>query len=137
MQNPNSLTVQKLKEKYYPHTSIMGATLGTKLSFAWRSLMSASEVLHHELVWRVGDGIDIHIWGDKWLPTPTNFAIQSPQRLLLEDARVIELIDQDSSWWNLPLIQEIFHEEEAHIICKIPLSLLQSKDVLIWHGTKN
>jgi hypothetical protein len=37
--------------KYYSHTSIMGATLEIRLSFAWRSLMSASEVLHNGLVW--------------------------------------------------------------------------------------
>jgi hypothetical protein len=25
-----------------------------------------------------GDGRDIRIWGDKWLPTPIFFSIQSP-----------------------------------------------------------
>jgi hypothetical protein len=57
MQNPNLLEVQILKSKYYSHTSIMGAALGTRLSFAWKSLMSASEVLHKGLCgeWEMGE----------------------------------------------------------------------------------
>jgi hypothetical protein len=50
---------------------------------------------------------------------------------------VVELIDQDSNWWNLSLILEIFHEEEGRRICKIPLSHVQSKDVMIWCSTTN
>jgi hypothetical protein len=88
-------------------------------------------------VWRVGDERDIQIWGEKWIPTPMSFSIQSPRRILTEDARVMELINQDTKWWNSCLIKEIFHEEEARVICTIPLSLVPTKDSLIWRGTSN
>lgn len=50
--------------------------------------MSTGDVFKIGLLWRVGDGCDIRIWGDKWLPTLTSFLVQSPRQLLEEDARV-------------------------------------------------
>jgi hypothetical protein len=44
LQDPTSLARQVLKSKYYPQFSIFEATLGTRPSFAWRSLMSAGDV---------------------------------------------------------------------------------------------
>lgn len=40
-------------------------------------------------------------------------------------------------WWNNPLINMIFLEEEAQIICQIPLSLGPTSDILTWRGTSN
>lgn len=31
---------------------------------------------------------------------PSTYSIQSPRRMLEEDARGLELIDQDTKWWN-------------------------------------
>lgn len=97
-QNPYSLAAQIIEAKYYPQSTILEATLGTQPSFAWRSLMAACDVSKNGFVWRVRDGRDIRIWGDKWIPTPISFSIQSPQRILHVDAKVVELIDQDTKW---------------------------------------
>lgn len=56
LQNPNSLAGQVIKSKYYPQSSILDANLGKRPSFAWRSLMSASDVFKNGLTWRVDDG---------------------------------------------------------------------------------
>jgi hypothetical protein len=71
----------------------MEAPLGRKPSFAWRSISSAQSVIKNGLVWRVGNGRDINIWGEKWLPIPTTFAVQTPRRFMVEQARVVGLID--------------------------------------------
>lgn len=99
--------------------------------------MSACDVLKNGLILRVGDGSDVRIWGDKWLLSPTSFSIQSLHRILAMDARVKELINQYTKWWNYCLIKEILNAEEAHIICQIPLSPIKAKDTLIWRGTTN
>lgn len=52
------------------------------------------------LKWRVGDGIKTQIWGSKWLPTPSSFAIQSPVSLLTEDSKVEELIVKQKREWD-------------------------------------
>ncbi|XP_042983222.1 uncharacterized protein LOC122312632 [Carya illinoinensis] len=37
----------------------------------------------------------------------------------------------------MDLVQETFEEEEASVILQTPINSLNSKDKLIWHGTKN
>ncbi len=58
-----------------------------------------------------------------------------PMRLLAEYAKVEELIDQDTRWWNSSLIKEIFQEDEVDIICQLSLSKYSQKNVMIWKGT--
>jgi hypothetical protein len=50
---------------------------------------------------------------------------------------VEEFIDQNTKWWNSHLIKQIFHAEEARIICQLPLNLVPIKDSLIWRDTLN
>lgn len=64
----------------------------------------ACELLKDELIWCIGDGKTIKIWGDKWLPTSSTYAVQIPRTILAEDAKVKEFINQDSKWWNVSLI---------------------------------
>jgi hypothetical protein len=49
--------------------------MGERPSYAWSSRLSACDVQKNGLVWRVGDGQDIWIWSDKWIPTPISFSI--------------------------------------------------------------
>ena len=42
------------------------------------------------------------------------------------------LIDPITKEWNAPLVRQVFMEEEAKLICNIPLSRHQRKDKLIW-----
>jgi len=135
MQEPNSMATQILKAKYFPSSNFLEAPMGSKPSFAWRSLCNAKDLLSQGLVWRIGDGNSVKIWGDRWLPTPTSFSVQSCPRILDVSSHVAVLIDQEQRSWKLPLLQEVFMEEEAKIIANIPLSPLFPKDKLIWRGT--
>lgn len=76
------------------------ANLGSRPSFAWRSIFNAKDLFKECLIWRIEDGKDVKIWQDKWLPTPTTYAIQSLRASFLVNATVSVLIDQDSHWWN-------------------------------------
>lgn len=87
------------------------------------------------LNWRIGDGSTVWIWHDKWLPTPTAFAVQSPCTRLDAGAKVEELMDKDLGGWNTKLIQEIFNTSEAETICSIPLSRYSHSYKMIWRST--
>jgi hypothetical protein len=76
--SPDSLTAQIFKSKYYPNCSILEAQLGGKPSFAWRSIQGASKIVSDGLIWRIGTGSKVRIWGDKWLNTPSTYKVQSP-----------------------------------------------------------
>jgi hypothetical protein len=47
-------------------------------------------------IWRIGNGRKVSIWGDRWIPRPTSFTIQSPRHNQPKDMKVSELIVQTS-----------------------------------------
>jgi hypothetical protein len=137
LQCMDSLVGKIHQAKYYPSCFILEAKLGNRPSFVWRSIMVAQPVLQRGLIWRIGEGSDIRIWGDRWIPNPTTYMIQSPRRVLGRQARVSELIDQDTRQWKGNLVSEIFLEEEAKVTKSLPISSITTKDKLIWRCTKN
>lgn len=137
MHHPESLMVQVLRAKYYPNQDFLSASLGRNPSFAWRSIFNARSLLQEGLIWRVGNGASIRIWHDKWTPHPSTFMIQSPVRVLTQDARVCDLINDTTHTWNFPLIREIFWPEEALRICNLPLSPTGQPDIMVWRGSTN
>ena len=69
------LTAKILKANYYPSCSIMDASVGNRPSYVWRSFMAAQMVLQNGLIWRIRNGNDSHLWGDKWIPKPTTYMV--------------------------------------------------------------
>ena len=132
-----SLASQIIQAKYYPNNSILGAKLGSKPSFAWRSIHGAGEIVRDGLIWRIGDGKSVNIWRDRWIPTPSTFMIQSPPKILSRDANVRELIDQDTHRWNKSLVDNIFIKTESVTTQSIPVSNTNRQDIQIWRGTLN
>ncbi|KAF3947699.1 hypothetical protein CMV_026199, partial [Castanea mollissima] len=61
--------------------------------------------------WRVGDGSIVQIY--RWLPREGEGRVASPPSLLPEDCTVLSLIDEDSKWWNMELIDNLFPPDEA------------------------
>jgi ribonuclease HI len=134
---PESLIARIMKAKYFPDCSVLEASLGKKPSFAWRSIHSSMDLLQEGLVWRVGNGKTIRIWKDRWLNTPTTYRVQSPPKILADNATVSLLIDANTKWWNLPLLERIFSKEERAVIQSFPISATDQADLQIWRGTKN
>ena len=91
--NQNSLVYRVLKARYFPQCDFIEATLGNSPSFVWRSIMSTQNLVREGVWWRVGNGSNIRIWEDKWLPSSSTYKIASPKQFLHQDTRVSELID--------------------------------------------
>jgi ribonuclease HI len=85
-------------------------------------------------VWRIGNGEKVHIWGDRWLPIPSTFCVQSPNNFLDSNAMVSELIDPDSRWWKKNLVEEVFSPDEAIAVQAIPISATNQPDKQVWRG---
>jgi hypothetical protein len=45
IQNPNSLTARTFKDKYYPSTTFLQASQRSRISFVWRSILNARNLL--------------------------------------------------------------------------------------------
>ena len=84
----------------------------------------------------MGNGKRIHIWDDKWLPTPTTHKVISTLRVFDDFPMVLSFIDENSKWWKLDLVKSLFLHSEAKEILKIPLSHSLPEDSLIWLGNK-
>jgi hypothetical protein len=93
LQNPDLLVARILKAKYFPHGSIMDANVGRMPSYAWQSIIFAKSVIDHGTIWRIGDGENVRVWKDRWIPYPTSFSVQTPINTTPAKARVSELID--------------------------------------------
>ena len=126
-----------MEAKYYEGQNFLESDLGRSPSFAWRSIFGSRELLREGLVWRIGNSAQVQIWKDRWVPRPSTNMIQSPPCLLDPDAKVDELIDHDTHWWNQTLLQRIFLKEDVDLILSIPVSTSMQEDVCIWGGTPN
>ena len=93
-------------------------------------------VLNEGTRWRVGNGKRIHIWEDRWPPTPTTYKVVLPQTDFDNFPMVSSLIDEDTKWWKSDLVRSIFLPFKAESILKIPISYSLPEDQLIWMGNK-
>ena len=82
----------------------------------------------------MGDGKQIHIWDDKWLPTPTTHKVITPPNNLPIYPMVSSLIDPATKWWKTKVIRATFLPFEAKTILRILLSHCLPEDKLIWMG---
>lgn len=135
-QNSDSLAHRVLKAKYFPESDFLEAQLGKKLSYTWRSLMAAREVLRCGLRWNIGNGQSTRIWVDKWIPTPNSFKVGSPQPQNFEGKLVETLLDQESCGWDTNVVKSIFLPHEVEAILSIPISPSFPEDEVIWAWTK-
>ena len=86
--------------------------------------------------WRVGNGRLIHIWEDKWLPTPTTYKVISPPQLFDDFLMVLALIDEDTRRWKVDTLKSLFLPFEVETILNILLSYSLPEDKIIWVGNK-
>ena len=67
LQDPNSLSARVLKGRYYPHTDLLEANLGSHPSQVWSSLLELRDILALGLIKRIGSCVNTQIWQDNWL----------------------------------------------------------------------
>ena len=129
--NPDSLMARVFKVKYFPFDDVLNFKKGSNPSYAWRSIHNSLKVIRRGIRWRVGNGRRIHIWDDRWLPTPTTYKVISPQANYGDFPVVSSFIDNDTRWWKVDVINATFLPREVSTILKIPLNDNLPEDCLI------
>ena len=89
----HSLFYQVFKEKIFPDCSVMEAREPSNASFAWKSILRGRDVIKRKVVWQIGNGKSVHIWGDRWLLGKSNNKIISPSIANDNSPMVSSLID--------------------------------------------
>ncbi|KAL5740942.1 hypothetical protein ACOSQ2_030122 [Xanthoceras sorbifolium] len=132
--SPTSLAAKVLKARYFPSSSFFDSTVGNHPSFIWRSILWGRDVLKLGTRWRVGNGSNILVYEDPWIPRPSLFKVFSP-RVFPAGASVAGLLSVGGVW-NEDLVRCSFLPEEAEIILSIQLSSVSCQDSLLWHYDK-
>ena len=123
--NPNSLAYCVLEAKYFPNWDFVDAPLGKRPSYTWRSIMAAQHIVRLGVRWRVGNGKNIQIWADRWLPTPSTFKVIKPQNTLGDYAfiaLVSDLIDSSLGAWKTELVRKFFFTQWSRYYLSLPPS---------------
>ena len=136
LDNEGSLFHRFFKAKFFPRGSILDAKVGSG-SFAWKSILKGRDVIRKGLHWRVGNGSEIRIYQDRWLPDPYLSQVLSSPEFLGMDARVSVLLDGVNRCWLPEVIDNLFLPHEAKMIKSIPISLVDCDDKIFWPLTAN
>ncbi|KAL8474899.1 hypothetical protein ACS0TY_031351 [Phlomoides rotata] len=137
LQKPNSLLSRTLQARYFRHQTFLSATVGYNPSFSWRSILEGREVLKLGLVWMVGNGCSINIWGDPWVRTRADPVLISPSSQPCDEVFVANLIFQNSRSWDQELISALFLDEIRDQILAIPIRQIDEEDFLMWKLERN
>ena len=109
----------------------MNAKLKSGSSYTWQSILAVLECFKKGYIWRVGDGSQIKIWEDSWIPSSHNLKVLTPRGNNLLTT-VDELINPITRTWDEELINDLFWSVDANRILQIPL-VLGREDVVAWH----
>jgi hypothetical protein len=131
LDNPNSLCGRVLKARYFPTSSILEATAAPGISYTWRSILKGVSLLKEGLVWRIGDGTQVNLWSDPWLPRDGSRLPITPRRQSLL-TKVHELINPATGQWDEELVRDTLWDADANIVLKIPVRE-DFEDFPAWH----
>lgn len=118
----NSLFYRVFKSRFFPRGTIFEAKDSSSASYAWKSILKGRDVISKGAIWRVGDGKQIRIWGDNWLPSRNAAEITTPIMLGQENSSVEVLINPITISWRSDIIDHVFGAAEADVIKSISLS---------------
>lgn len=133
---PNDYWVCILKGLYFPNTDFLTAAKGSKASWAWSSLLEGRDELMKGLCWKIGDGKNVNIWNDGWIPSLPSFKLSA--RPLDDDCSVLMVSDIiGNGCWVLNDIVQWISPAEKEAILRIPIPRKVTYDSLVWAHSKN
>ena len=109
-----------------------------KASWTWKCVESARHILVAGACKQVNNGESILTWEDPWVPDLSNY---KPVPLSLEKQSsclvVSQILSPDKSRWDELKLYELFTEESAKAIKKIPVKVSQREDKWLWLKSYN
>lgn len=134
--SPNSLLSRILKNRYFKRSELLDCSIGSRPSYAWRSILYGRDLLKEGLLKKIGNGGGTRVWTDNWLldvaPRPPMYRQDAVVDLTLT---VQDLIDVPSNSWNIDVIRQLIAEEDVNLVINSKFCLSKLDDV-IWGFTR-
>jgi hypothetical protein len=107
LEEPESLCARVLRAKYFPNGDLLNAPTKKGSSFTWQSVWAGVQTFKKGHIWRVGNGQNINIWEDEWIPNYHSRKVITPKgRNVL--TKVSELINPVTNTWDVELVNQTF-----------------------------
>ncbi|PVH34268.1 hypothetical protein PAHAL_8G182700 [Panicum hallii] len=135
LRDPESLCARVLRARYYPDGKLLNARMKGGSSYTWQSILAGLDCFKLGYIWRVGDGTQIKIWEDNWIPGSHNMKVQTRRGNNLLST-VDELINPVVASWDVDLVRSIFEHIDANPILQIPITTGR-EDCVAWHYNRN
>ncbi|XP_018478413.2 uncharacterized protein LOC108849362 [Raphanus sativus] len=119
LMDPNSLCARVIKSRFYPTGDFLDAKIGSRPSYAWRSMLFGRELLVKGLRSNVGSGKSIMVWTDKWLFDKEPLAPMRKQTFFNVNLRVCDLINTQTGSWDREKLEEVFFPSDIELIMKM------------------
>ena len=132
--NTNSLVHKVFKARYFPNGDYLSAELGNHPSYAWRSILAAQSIVRQGHQWQVGNGQNLDIWNDKWLPQPSAFKLTA-NPLGVHTVPKCLFSSTLTRAWQTDMVRQYFSPNDVVSILGIPLSIRLHRDRMIWAYT--
>ena len=135
--NPESLVARILKHRYFARTDFLECSIGTRPSFAWRSIIHGRELLSQGLYHKIGSGETTRLWSDNWLVDGRARPPMYRQDAIVDlTLTVSDLIDSRVGSWSVPRIRELIVEEDVERVLQTPIDLAR-QDQKMWGFSRN
>lgn len=135
--NPDSLVARILKHIYFARSEILECSIGSRPSFAWRSIMHGRDLLSKGLVTKVSSGNSIKVWTDNWIVKECDCSTMYRQDAVVDLTLMVnEPIDPITRTWDVQRLGELFCDEDIEVILRTRFDL-SGHDTKVWGFTKN
>ena len=134
LREPESLCARVLRARYFPDGRLLNAKIKSGSSYTWQSIIAGLNCFKLGYIWRVGDGTEIDIWKDNWIPGSHDLKVHTRRGNNLVTS-VNELINPLTATWDEDLVRSIL-ENDAYRILQIPLTSGRD-DCVAWHFNRN
>jgi len=124
-----------LRARYYPDGKLLNAKMKSGSSYTCQSILAGLECFKLGYIWRVGDGTQINIWDDNWIPGSHDLKIQTWRGNNIVTT-VDELINPIDFTWDVDLVNSLFWRVDVNRILQIPITPGR-EDCVAWNYNRS
>lgn len=104
---PESLVARILKSRYFKGSSFLDASIGTRPSYAWRSILHGREAMKQGMMRKIGDGTRSNVWMSNWIiDTVARPPMYREDNIVDLTLTVSDLLIPQTSQWDIILSSE-------------------------------